>query len=397
MAARPTVTVFDTEGKKAGQAALPAVFTAPIRADIVSIVHTNMAKNHRQPYAVSAKAGHQTSAESWGTGRAVSRIPRVPGGGTHRAGQAAFGNMCRGGHMFAPTKTWRRWHRKVNLKEKRFAVCSALAASAVPSLVMARGHRVEKLNEIPLVVSNAAESIKKTKDAMALLEAVGASADVARCVDTKRVRTGKGKWRNRRYVTRKGPMVIYNEDNGITKAFRNIPGVAVAPVSSLNLLDLAPGGHMGRFCVWTQGAIEALDATFGTQDKTSAVKGGWKIPKACVTNSDVSRLVNDGAIQSIVNAPKEGTKRSKLKKNPLKNLGAMLKLNPYYAELRREAAAATARKAAKAKKAGTTRAQKMAFFKSMTADSDYQAEEFEAFESWLDRHNQVERTLEAEE
>jgi len=54
---------------QAGQAALPAVFTAPIRADIVSIVHTNMAKNHRQPYAVSAKAGHQTSAESWGTGR----------------------------------------------------------------------------------------------------------------------------------------------------------------------------------------------------------------------------------------------------------------------------------------------------------------------------------------
>ena len=27
-----------------------------------------MAKNKRQPYAVSEKAGHQTSAESWGTG-----------------------------------------------------------------------------------------------------------------------------------------------------------------------------------------------------------------------------------------------------------------------------------------------------------------------------------------
>jgi len=50
------------------------------------------------------RAGHQTAAESWGTGRAVSRIPRVPGGGTHRAGQGAFGNMCRGGRMFAPTK-----------------------------------------------------------------------------------------------------------------------------------------------------------------------------------------------------------------------------------------------------------------------------------------------------
>ena len=57
-----------------------------------------------QPYAVYHKAGHQTAAESWGTGRAVSRIPRVPGGGTHRAGQGAFGNMCRGGHMYSPTK-----------------------------------------------------------------------------------------------------------------------------------------------------------------------------------------------------------------------------------------------------------------------------------------------------
>lgn len=37
--------------------------------------------------------GHQTSAESWGTGRAVARIPRVRGGGTHRSGQGAFGNV----------------------------------------------------------------------------------------------------------------------------------------------------------------------------------------------------------------------------------------------------------------------------------------------------------------
>ncbi len=72
---------------------LPAVLTAPIRPDIVHDVHTNMNKNHRQPYAVSKFAGHQTSAESWGTGRAVARIPRVAGGGTHRSGQGAFGNV----------------------------------------------------------------------------------------------------------------------------------------------------------------------------------------------------------------------------------------------------------------------------------------------------------------
>ena len=73
---------------------LPAVFVAPIRPDVVRFVHTNMAKNKRQAYAVSERAGHQTSAESWGTGRAVARIPRVSGGGTHRAGQVILSPFC---------------------------------------------------------------------------------------------------------------------------------------------------------------------------------------------------------------------------------------------------------------------------------------------------------------
>lgn len=87
------VTVFKEDGKVSKLVTMPAVFKAPIREDIVHFVHTNMAKNKRQPYAVSRKAGHQTSAESWGTGRAVARIPRVRGGGTHRSGQGAFGNV----------------------------------------------------------------------------------------------------------------------------------------------------------------------------------------------------------------------------------------------------------------------------------------------------------------
>lgn len=99
-----------------------------------------MSKNKRQPYCVSKEAGHQTSAESWGTGRAVARIPRVRGGGTHRSGQGAFGNMCRGGRMFAPTKPWRRWHRKINVNQRRYALASAVAASGVPALVMSKGN-----------------------------------------------------------------------------------------------------------------------------------------------------------------------------------------------------------------------------------------------------------------
>ena len=57
---------------------------------------------------------------------------------------------CVGGRMFAPTKTWRRWNVKVNHNEKRYATASAIAASAVTSLVLARGHRVEQVKRITI-------------------------------------------------------------------------------------------------------------------------------------------------------------------------------------------------------------------------------------------------------
>ena len=129
---------------------LPGVFAAPIRPDVVRSVHTNIAKNARQAYAVMMKAGHQTSAESWGTGRAVSRIPESRAA-ARGAGQGAFGNMCRSGRMFAPTKVWRKWHRKVNLNERRCAVASAIAPVACPPLVMARGHRID---DVPSYLSS---------------------------------------------------------------------------------------------------------------------------------------------------------------------------------------------------------------------------------------------------
>merc|ERR1711937_83536 len=67
MAARPVVTVQSTSDEAGKQVQLPAVFLAPIRPDIVTFVHTSMNKNRRQAYAVNKDAGHQTSAEPWGS------------------------------------------------------------------------------------------------------------------------------------------------------------------------------------------------------------------------------------------------------------------------------------------------------------------------------------------
>ncbi|KAJ8141953.1 hypothetical protein OY671_004890 [Metschnikowia pulcherrima] len=328
---RPQVSVISAAGEKtSAQLPLPAVFAAPVRADIVHSVFTRINKNKRQAYAVSSKAGHQTSAESWGTGRAVARIPRVGGGGTHRAGQAAFGNMCRGGRMFAPTKTWRRWHVRVNQNEKRYATASAIAASAVTSLVLARGHRVEQVAELPLVVANDFESVSKTKDAIAVLKAVGANKDIIRVIKSKKIRAGKGKLRNRRFTQRKGPLVVYANDNGLISALRNIPGVDFAHVSRLGLLQLAPGAHLGRFVIWTQAAFESLDAVYGSET-TQSSKVGYSLPSNIVSNTDFKSLINSAEIQAVVRPAQDAhTKRPHvLKKNPLKNKQVMLRLNPY--------------------------------------------------------------------
>ena len=315
---------------------LPAVFSTGIRTDIVNFVHTNISKNRRQGQAVRYDAGMRHSAESWGTGRAVARIPRVGGSGTSRSGQAAFGNMCRKGRMFAPLRIWRKWHRKSNLKQKKFAIATSVAASAILPLVQARGHRVNEVPELPLVVDNSVETIERTKEAVKFLQDIGAFADVKKVASTVKCRAGHGKYRNRRYRTRRGPLVVYSGANvPLIRALRNIPGVETVHVSRLNLLQLAPGGHVGRFCIWTEGAFRQLNNIFGTHKSPSS---NWNMPHHEVTNPDLSRVINSNEIQSAIRDAKSSRPEHEIqKKNPLKNKKAMDTLNPQ-AKFTREAA-----------------------------------------------------------
>jgi len=347
-AARPLITVYSEKSEATEKpVCLPAVFKAPIRPDIVSFIHHEVAKNHRQPYCVNRDAGHQTSAESWGTGRAVARIPRVRGGGTHRSGQGAFGNMCRGGHMFAPTKVYRRWHRRVNVAQKRYALCSAIAASGVPALVMAKGHRIEEIPEVPLVVSDKVQSYTKTKEAYILLKRTKAYNDIDQVCKSKRMRAGKGKMRNRRRIMKRGPLIVYDQDQGLTRAFRNLPGVDTISVDNLNILKLAPGGHVGRFCIWTESAFKKLDNLYGTWRKSSTEKKTWNLPQPKMAVTDLSKLLKSEEIRKVLRAPNKKVNRAVLKMNPLKNVKAMLQLNPYEAVTKRQATLISTSRAAK--------------------------------------------------
>ena len=132
-----------------------------------------------------------------------------------------------------------------------------------------------------MVISDKVQDLKKTKEAVGVLRKIGAWSDILKVYASKHTRAGVGKMRNRRTVMKRGPVIIYDKDNGVKKAFRNIPGkifqsksifeltfnsmnnilgVSLLSVERLNLLRLAPGGHVGRFVVWTESAFKKLDA-----------------------------------------------------------------------------------------------------------------------------------------
>merc|ERR1711970_1265935 len=176
-----------------------------------------------------------------------------------------------------------------------------------------------------------------TKEAHIFLKKSKAYSDIEQVYKSKRFRAGKGKMRDRKRIMKKGPLVIYDQDQGLSKAFRNIPGIETCSVDHLNLLKIAPGGHVGRFCIWTESAFKKLDSIYGTWKKESKEKSNYNLPMPKMTNTDLSRLLKSEEIQSAVRAPKKEKVRRVLKKNPLKNARVMQRLNPYAAVAKRQA------------------------------------------------------------
>jgi len=264
----------------------------------------------------------------------VARIPRISGSGTSRSGQATFGNMCRKARMFAPLKIWRKWHAKCNITQRRHAVASALAASACTPLVMARGHNVTAVPELPLVVDNNIANDTTTSKLLAALTTLGVGDELLKVKKSKKTRSGKGKYRNSRYVMRKGPLIIYSDSNkDIKQAARNLPGVDVCNVKRLNILQLAPGGHLGRFCIFTQDAFKELSTVFGSYTESPENKKGYTLARPVITCADLSRIINSDQVQAKLRDIKHSVRvHDKTKKNPLKNKAIMARLNPYAAK-----------------------------------------------------------------
>ena len=261
------LSVYDISNKKVGEMNLPAQFSEGIRQDIISRAVLAIRSNKRHPHGANPEAGKRASAEiskrrreyrgSYGHG--ISRSPRkiLSRRGTRMFWVGAFAPNTVGGRRAHPLKAEKNWYRKINRKERRKAIRSAISATVISGLVKKRGHIVP--DNYPFALDGKFEELSKTKDVVDALKAIGLNKELER-VENKSIRSGKGKLRGRKYKVKKGPLiVVVSKDAKIMKAAANVPGVDVIDVKNLNVEILAPGEVPGRLTIWTSGAIEMLE------------------------------------------------------------------------------------------------------------------------------------------
>lgn len=259
MSEQKTAKIFDLQGESAGNVKLPEVFSTPLRPDVIKRAVLAIQSSRLQPQGRDPMAGKRTTAESRGTGSATARVPRIKGG----SGRAAFAPSTVKGRQPHPPRAEKKILKSIPKKEAKLALYSAIAATAQKETVASRGHSIEAVAEIPLVVDDAIESLTRAKEVEDALTKLGVIADVARVRESRKIRAGKGKHRGRKMKQAVGPLIVVVNNKGLADAASNVPGVEVATVTNLNTEMLAPGTHPGRLTLWTSGAIETLGKVYG--------------------------------------------------------------------------------------------------------------------------------------
>jgi large subunit ribosomal protein L4e len=256
------VNVFSVDGKPAGEVELPPAFETEVRPDLIRRAVISSQTARLQPWGADEMAGKRTSAETWGKGFGVARVRRVKGTRYPAAGMGAFAPFTVGGRRAHPPKVEKVLRERINRKERRLAIRSAIAATGNARLVKSRGHAVDGVPQLPLVVTDDLEALNTVDLVRDALTKLGVWKDVERASEGVKVRAGRGKMRGRRYRSRVGPLIVVSQDRGISRGAGNLPGVDVVNVRRLSAEVLAPGGHPGRLTVWTRGAIERLGGMF---------------------------------------------------------------------------------------------------------------------------------------
>jgi large subunit ribosomal protein L4e len=162
------------------------------------------------------------------------------------------------GRQAHPPRSEKRVRKEINKKERLLATASAIAASSNRELIMVRGHKIDKVPSIPLIVSDEIQSLSKARDLKSFFEKFGLDEDISRVSMRVKALSGKPRMRGRTTRRAKGPLIVIAEDKGLGKAVRNFPGVECVLAKDLSVLHLAPGSYPGRLVVWTESALKSL-------------------------------------------------------------------------------------------------------------------------------------------
>ncbi len=255
------VPVYNLDGSVASKIDLPEVFFTPFRPDVIHRAYVALSSHNIQPQGRDPLAGKRTSASTYNppTGRGISRVPRVKGERHPRSGQAAGIASVVKGRQAHPPRSEKRIRKEINRKERLLATASAIASSSNKELITLRGHKINKVPNVPLIVSDEVQSLDKAKDLRSFFERFGLNEDVDRAAGKRKTLSGKPRMRGRTKRKAKGPLIVVAEDKGIGKAVKNFSGVDYVLAKDLSVLHLAPGSYPGRLVVWTKSSLKSLN------------------------------------------------------------------------------------------------------------------------------------------
>jgi len=260
------LSVIDSLNSKTGEKELPRQFNEDVRQDLIKRAVEVIQSNKRQSYGASPDAGKRASsilskrrkAYRGMYGHGISRVRRkiMSRRGMRMNWVGAFSPGTVGGRRAHPPKAEKVLGKRINEKERRKAIRSAISATVLKELVEKRGHIVP--DNYPFIVEEKIESLSKAKDVNSFLKKIGFEGELKR-VMKKKIRAGKGKSRGRKYVRKRGLLVVVSKKSKLTRAAENIPGLEVVEVKNLNTEVLAPGANPGRATLWSDATINILD------------------------------------------------------------------------------------------------------------------------------------------
>ncbi len=243
--------VYSLDGKVVKEIELPDQFNEEFREDLIKKAFLAIQSHRRQPYGPKEDAGEKVARSSkrrrkfrttYGYG--ISRFPKmvIARIGSRFTWKGAVSPNAVGGRRAHPPKVEKVWSKKINKKEKRKAIRSAISAIK------------------PIIFVDEIENLKKTKQVEELLKKIGLEDEIERA-KKKKVRAGKGKMRGRKYKKKIGPLFVVSKKCDLMKASKNIAGADSVLVKDLNVELLLPGMRP-RKVIWSESAIKSLEGLF---------------------------------------------------------------------------------------------------------------------------------------